>query len=306
MSNNSSNENLYLKWLNGELSDKELDAIKKDEDFNVVEKIISETASWSLPETKKTYQDLKTEIEKQPQKKGKVVRLFSFMNIAASLLLFIGVAYFIQYRFFDITTYYYYNEEVKNITLPDGSTVILNSNSHLSFNNYNWHENRAVKIEGQVYFDIQKDKGKFDVSFNNGTVQVLGTQFDVFSHQEFTTINCYEGKIKANLKKAQYTLTANTGVKFDGKTIKETTFNNNAPTWISNFTSFDSAPLKEVLISLSLKYGIDYKIDNEEVTSKIFTGKYVNNDLNLALEMILSPLSLNYTIKDSIVHISKK
>ncbi len=306
MSNNSNNENLYLKWLNGELSDKELDAIKEDEDFNVVEKIVNETASWSLPETKRTYRDLKTKIDKQPPKKKKIIRLSYFMSIAASLLLLIGITYFIQHRFFDTTTYYSYNEEIKNITLPDGSIVILNSNSSLSFNNYNWQKNRAVKIKGQAYFEIQKNKGKFDVSFNNGIIQVLGTQFDVFSHQEFTSIHCYEGKIKANLKKSQYILTANMGLRFDGKTITETTFNTKTPTWVSDFTSFKNVPLKEVLISLSLKYGVDYKFDNEEFIDKMFTGKYVNNDLDLALEMILSPLSLNYTIKDSIVHISKK
>lgn len=221
-------------------------------------------------------------------------------------MLLVGATYFIQHRFFDTTTYYSQNGEVKTLTLPDGSFVRLNSNSSIHFNNYHWQTNRAVEIKGQAFFDIQKNKGKFDVVFDSGTIQVLGTKFDVFSHKEFTTIQCYEGKIKANINKSEHILTANMGVKFNGVTTQKTTFKNNIPNWNSNFTKFKNVSLKEVLTSLNLKYDVGYKVDNEQFFDKKFTGKYANNDLNLALEMILSPLSLTYNIKDSTIYISKK
>lgn len=306
MSDQSKNENLYLKWLDNTLSDKELDVLKKSEDFTVFDQIINETDSWSLPEPKNSYHDFQRKIKKQAPKKGKIVRLFSFIKVAASILLLIGTTYFMQYRFFDTTQYSSLNQEIKNIVLPDGSKVILNSNSTLEFNNYNWNKNRAVAIEGQAYFDIQKNKGDFKVTFKNGTVKVLGTQFDVFSHQKFTAVNCYEGKIQTAINKSEYTLTANMGIKSNGNTIEETIVKNTTPTWISNFTSFNNVPLQEVLNSLSLKYGITYQFENKESIQKVFTGKFVNNDLDLALEMVLSPLSLNYSKTSSVIYITYK
>ncbi|MGB0974222.1 MAG: FecR family protein [Flavobacteriaceae bacterium] len=306
MSDQSTHKNLYHKLLDDTLTEKELDLLKQSGDLPILERIISETDTWSLPKPKKSYQDLKSTLPKQPSKKEKVIRLQSFLRIAASVILFLGVAYVAHYRFFDATEYYTLAQETKSVVLPDGSRVTLNSNSSIRFNNYNWEENRRVEVIGQAYFDVEKNKGTFKVDFLNGFIQVLGTQFDVFSHKNFTTINCYEGKIATSVNNSEFTLTAHKGVKFDGKMTKEITIVDEAPTWISNFTSFNKAPLKEVLSALSMKYGINYILDLDIENKKIFTGQFINDDLDIALEMVLTPLSLSYSKSGEIVHITEK
>lgn len=306
MSNQLNNEHLYTKWLNNELSDTELDLLKKSGDLAILEKIINETDSWTLPAPKNSYDALKLKIKEASNKKGKVINLFSYIKVAASIILLFGIGYFTHQRYFDITEYTTLTQETKNIVLPDGSTIILNSNSNLSFNNYNWLENRSVEVNGQAYFYIQKNKGEFKVDFTSGSVQVLGTQFDVFNYAQHTTINCYEGKIKTSLNNSEYILTKNMGIKFNGHTIEAIKVNSTTPTWTTNFTTFNNASLKEVLSTLSLKYGITYEFDKEEHANKMFTGQFVNNDLELALEMVFTPLSLNYNKSDSVIYISKK
>ena len=305
MSNQSTNKDLYTKWLNNELSDTELEVLKATGDLAVMEKIMSVSDSWSLPKPKKSYQDLKTTISNQTNKKSKVISMYSFLRIAASIVLFLGISYFTHHRFFDTTEFQTLAQETKNITLPDGSKVILNSNSSLSFNNYNWTENRVLKVNGQAYFDVQKNKGTFNVNFENGSIEVLGTQFDILNHHKISSVNCYEGKIATTLNKKEFTLTANMGVKTNGITIEEFTVNNTGPTWASNFTNFNNASLEEVLANLSLKYGVIYEFDKGINLNKSFTGQFVNNDLKLALEMVLTPMSLKFNQTDSIVYIIK-
>jgi len=51
------------------------------------------------------------------------------------------------------------------------------------------------KLFGKAYFDV--DKGKtFTVKTDLGTVQVLGTRFDVESRDSIFKVVCYEGSVK--------------------------------------------------------------------------------------------------------------
>ena len=56
-------------------------------------------------------------------------------------------------------------------------------------------------------------------------------------------------------------------------------------------------PFKEVIQELERQY--DVKVDAQEInTTVLFTGEFVNNDLNLALKSITLPLNIDYSIVD--------
>lgn len=66
------------------------------------------------------------------------------------------------------------------LILPDGSHVILNSGSTLTYNTDFSSSNRSVKLEGEGFFDVVKDKeNQFDVSVGSIKVVVHGTSFNV-------------------------------------------------------------------------------------------------------------------------------
>jgi transmembrane sensor len=81
------------------------------------------------------------------------------------------------------------------LSLPDGTQVWLNSQSKLTYaSNYN-QDSREVKLEGEGYFKVARDKERpFIVKAANITVRALGTEFNV---------KCYpdEGFIEATLVK---------------------------------------------------------------------------------------------------------
>ena len=67
----------------------------------------------------------------------------------------------------------------RTVQLGDGSTVFLNSGSRLSHTKMFGKKNRAVKLQGEAFFDVAHHETPFTVETFNGTVTVLGTRFNV-------------------------------------------------------------------------------------------------------------------------------
>ncbi|WP_158275342.1 FecR family protein [Pedobacter sp. HMWF019] len=67
------------------------------------------------------------------------------------------------------------------ISLPDGTMIWLNAASTLAYPiSFNGRGERRVKLSGEAYFEVSKDRSKpFLVESNGQVVQVLGTHFDV-------------------------------------------------------------------------------------------------------------------------------
>jgi ferric-dicitrate binding protein FerR (iron transport regulator) len=86
------------------------------------------------------------------------------------------------------------------LTLPDKSKVWLNAASSLTYSaSLNEHGMRRVKLEGEAYFEIFKDKvHPFIVQTANQEVEVLGTHFNVNSYKDEPGIatTLLEGSVK--------------------------------------------------------------------------------------------------------------
>ena len=75
------------------------------------------------------------------------------------------------------------------LTLPDGTCVWLNADSKLSYDNKFGVDNRDIKLEGEGYFEVNKNKElPFHVTSNDIKVEVLGTKFNVRNYPEDTLI----------------------------------------------------------------------------------------------------------------------
>lgn len=86
------------------------------------------------------------------------------------------------------------------LVLPDGTNVWLNAASSITYPAVFTGEARMVKITGEVYFEVTKDKDKtFLVDIEGkSTVQVLGTSFNVNSYSDYGSIETtlVEGIVK--------------------------------------------------------------------------------------------------------------
>ncbi|MEM8484990.1 MAG: FecR domain-containing protein [Bacteroidota bacterium] len=64
-------------------------------------------------------------------------------------------------------------------TLPDGSSVALNSASTISYGRNLWGKTRAVYLAGEAFFDVAHGTRPFVVTTANARIQVVGTAFNV-------------------------------------------------------------------------------------------------------------------------------
>lgn len=186
--------------------------------------------------------------------------------------------------------------EKQNLVLPDGSEVALNAGSSIEYKKNNWDENRQLELTGEAYFKVTKGS-HFEVKTATGTVTVLGTQFNVFARDGDLNVNCYEGLVSVAINDTLIKLPGGSGLKLtDGKLISKTKNPIAAPSWINNESSFENATLANVLLELQRQYPIKIEAP-DKVMHKRFSGSFAHNDLNLALQLICSPLNLTYVIK---------
>ncbi|MGB0523165.1 MAG: FecR family protein [Flammeovirgaceae bacterium] len=292
------NENIYAKWLNGELSETELEALQAANELPVLEKIVSEVDTWQLPKAKSSYHDFKSKLSQKEQgaKRRRLYRLT--LSIAASIVLLLVAFAVIYTQYFNITEYQTLAGQRQSFSLPDGSNVTLNGNSQLSFQNFNWTSDRKVNFQGQAFFEVKKG-GTFQVVLPDASVQVLGTKFDVLAQPEALNVQCFAGEVVVAYQNKQERLSKGQGFRAAAQTGAERfDFQAEAeqPSWIgSTHTQFKNAPLQEVLDALSMKYGFEFKNVLGSHQELRFTGQFINTNGEQALKMVLDTFGISYS-----------
>ena len=84
------------------------------------------------------------------------------------------------------------------VELPDGTNVVLNSASQLSYLNNFGEKVRRVQLNGEAYFKVAPDeKHAFIVQVGDLEVKVLGTTFNVSAYEDAKdiTVVLLEGKV---------------------------------------------------------------------------------------------------------------
>ncbi len=130
-----------------------------------------------------------------------VTSRWSFMSVAIRALAAVMVLTIWWWSAAGISTSQYRTAkgEQQTITLDDGSTVMLNTETRLSVR-FSEHE-RFVELErGEARFTVTHDSQRpFQVEAGNGMVQDLGTQFIVKKMSHHVEIFVFEGIVEVGL-----------------------------------------------------------------------------------------------------------
>ena len=196
------------------------------------------------------------------------------------------------------------NGQTASATLPDGSTIAVGYNTTVSFNKLTWIFNREVALTGEAYFDVESG-AKFSVVSTMGTTTVLGTEFNVHAREAYYNVACFEGKVKVRLGDQEATLTPGNGlIQRSAGEISTYQPEGDQPEWLTGEMVFKGESIHEVLNQLEYVYGIEFDratIDGEEV----YTGFFPTNDLEMALELVLIPVGLDFE-QDGQTYLLKK
>lgn len=288
-------EEYIRKWIEGSLDEEERNNFEKTEAYKSLQKISESLRAFRAPEYPVEEEWSRLAGQKPGRSKTISVHwLQSFSRIAAILVILFGI----YYLFLHETTNTIRTNTAENtaLQLPDSSSVILNAQSVLSYSSRNWFQSRKVKLDGEAYFSVTHGT-KFEVVTTAGTIEVLGTQFNVKNRPDYFEVICYEGLVRVESAGEVDELPPHHMYRvLNGQVTKSDNMQEHKPGWIRNESSFHSVPFNQVIREFERQYDVTITLQNVD-KDQLFTGRFVNSDMNLALQSITIPLNLRYQIE---------
>lgn len=288
-------ENDILKWFEGEISSEVIKKRYPNEDFSALEKLgfYSKQLEATKVDAQKALADFMA--RKLTKNEPKVIPLNfkSFLKIAAIFVIMLTSSYFL---FFNNTKSFETQiAQTQTFNLPDNSEVILNAQSKLSFNKKEWKESRTLELDGEAFFKVAKGE-KFTVYTDAGSIQVLGTQFNVKERDNYFEVQCYEGSVSVTSIIEKVILKPGKSFRVvNGNVVITNDINGETPSWLAKESSFENVPLWQVINELQIQYNIIVDASQVDI-SKTFSGSFTHTDKNIALQSVTIPLKLSYKI----------
>lgn len=188
------------------------------------------------------------------------------------------------------------NSGTYRVTLNDGSIVWLNAASKLIYpSKFSSHE-RKVRIEGEAYFEIQKDPRRpFKVTSGDQTVEVLGTTFNINAYPDERVVRTtlVEGKVKVGQNGTSSSSVClhpgQQSILIKGSEISVKEVNLMAQVgWREGLFYFDETALADAMLQISRWYDIEIRYEGD-VSQTYFYGqiprsKSLKNVLNILEE----------------------
>jgi ferric-dicitrate binding protein FerR (iron transport regulator) len=249
-------------------------------------------------------------IDKPQKANNNTQRYFKLSKYAAvaAIALFVSI--------FSITTIYNSQTvthqtsfgEIIELKLPDGTTVVLNGNSSIK---YHKDEPRTVYLKGEAYFKVKpipSTKAKFWVNTQDLTVEVYGTQFNVNTRQEKTSVLLDEGSIHLLLKNGESKI-MNPGEiasfsKEDQKVShKKITKKTSYASWKEGTYIFNNITLNEVMQHIENTYGVSYEFADPSLKTKLVSGGIPNENLDICLLAIQKSTEVKILTKEDKLYI---
>ncbi|MEM7087800.1 MAG: FecR domain-containing protein [Bacteroidota bacterium] len=288
-------DDFLAQWLAGNLSDEDLKNRVGTEDFLLYKKLQKGTnvlGDLEQMDTTHTFSHIQRKIQARSTRKIGIKRTLRWaLPIAASfLLVFAGYKFFGNDQLKTETSY----AEQKELTLLDGSRVVLNAKSALDYNNRNWELKREVRLKGEAFFKVEKGS-RFSVITENGTVAVLGTSFSVNAADDYFEVMCYEGRVEVLFAEDSTVLGPNMTLrKTKGRVDENSVALGESPDWLRGESSFKSVPLLYVIDALERQYHLEFdttKIDE----SALFTGSFGHENVKVALAAVFKTMRIQYS-----------
>lgn len=232
------------------------------------------------------------------------------LKVAASLLLIVSLTYLlISKNFFEkqvpqgkvnnATDSAPFGQKLR-LELSDGSKVILNAGSVITYPKQFSAPSREISLTGEAYFDVQPDRKPFIIHSGKVSTRVLGTSFNVNAAEPGKiSVTLVEGSVmisrsdgdSALLKPNQQAVVAdNQGIVIRNVDVYRYI------SWKDNTIYFEETTLKEAVEVLERWYNADINVTNKKLLGCKITGQYRNESLENVLKSFQFLLKVDYSI----------
>ncbi len=191
--------------------------------------------------------------------------------------------------------------ETRTLLLPDSSTVILNANSKIVFND-DWNESavRQVWLDGEAFFEVvhTRNHQPFQVNVDGGlAVEVLGTSFNVYHRKTDTKVVLNTGKITLTYPEAkkEKKILMKPGelveYKKDRITKREVDPSIYAA-WTEKKIILNQTTLQEMIVMAKDNYGIEIEVASEKMLTQTVSGSMPVGDADSFANQIAKAFQL--------------
>ncbi|WP_221452983.1 FecR family protein [Pedobacter cryoconitis] len=199
------------------------------------------------------------------------------------------------------------------LTLPDKSKVWMNAASSLTYSSsLNEHGVRRVKLEGEAYFQITKDKlHPFVVESGGQEVEVLGTHFNINSYKDEhnTKTTLLEGSVKVRSAGGnRIILKPNQQAELDGDQLNVKEVNAKyAIAWKDGYFMFNNENLETVMTRIARWYKVRIVFEDEEAKGGNYFGTISRyEEITKVLKMLSRTELITFKIEGNTIKINKK
>lgn len=294
---NPENQEIYYRWLEDYENDfPQIMADKEKAKAFFFQKIASETIN-----------EIETSIDEEIIIEKNIWQSSWFKWTSAAVILLVsGFTLYFQKDQLIYQNYHTAYGETQSIDLPDGSKVTLNANSSLKHKRFNFGNQavREVFLDGEAAFSVKHkaNNQRFIVRTSQKLeVEVLGTEFSVFARSRGSKVVLSKGKVKVNFlngtAKRSVMMKPGDLVSLDktGKTeIKAVKNVNSYTAWKAHRFVFDDTSLEEISYQIAETFGVQIKINSEELANRTITGTFSADKADDLIAILQELLGLQY------------
>jgi ferric-dicitrate binding protein FerR (iron transport regulator) len=306
---NKMDEILIIKFIAGQAT--------PEEQLKVIEWIESSE------ENKKHFSQLKNltvasdilseDYRKKELQRRQTVKKFYIWSFRVASIIIIALSFFYFGRTNEhkawIETSKQQNTEIKvplgesvSISLPDGSTVDLNSGSKFRYSGLYGVDSREVYLDGEGYFSVKKGDKKFIVKTAILNVEVFGTVFNVSAYKEDRQVSTslYSGKVEVrNFSKSEsIVLKPNSRYTFDKITEKSDVRSiTKKQNWTESYFVAERDDIDSFVKKIERKYKVKIIVDPRLSGKCLYTGTFRGESLEDILNNMAMASPIKYEIK---------
>lgn len=185
----------------------------------------------------------------------------------------------------------------ENISLPDGSKILLNQSSEVRYNKIAWLFRRTIHLNGSAQFEITKGS-LFSVVTSMARIEVLGTIFDAdATTPDNLFVFCKEGSVRVVSSVVDQIL-------YEGDAIQLTGNKSFYKPKLDEFYEFESIKLADLAEKLSSYFGLVFLVD-PSVRNLSYSGFIPTANVEDALDILTNTCDITYQIKADTVYLKK-
>lgn len=306
-----------IKFLQGGASEKEKEQVLDwiDQSSDNKKEFISIKKAWAFSRTgnENEHTTWNSEILPKIKKVENSRFVISYLKRAAVIILLVGLGGITQYILSNRSEPVYNNNfyveaplgQMSNVTLPDGTLVLLNSGSSVSYGSDFSSGNRKVELSGEAFFDVYSDKERpFVVQSELLDIRVYGTTFNVHAYPEDKIFNVtlVEGSIGVLDKNGNEISSLKPGEnafldEHNSQLVISRVNTEMYVSWREGLISFRDEKLEDVAKKIERWYNVEIEIQNEKLAKERYLGTILKNKpIDQILEVLKLTTSLEYEI----------